>query len=49
MSELNGSRTIFGRVVKGLDLLLDLELRDSLEDLLKPPQAYIELIRIEVK
>ena len=49
MPELNGSRTIFGRVVKGLDLLLELELRDSLEDLLTPPQAYIESIRIEVK
>ena len=49
MPELNGSRTIFGRVVRGLDLLLELELRDSLEDLLTPPQAYIESIRIEVK
>ncbi|MEE8122230.1 MAG: peptidylprolyl isomerase [Anaerolineales bacterium] len=49
LPELNGSRTIFGRVVRGLDLLLDLERRDSLEDLLTPPQAYIESIRIEVK
>jgi len=49
LPELNGTRTIFGRVVKGLDLLLDLELRDPLEDLLTPPQAYIESIRIEVK
>ncbi|MGB2897345.1 MAG: peptidylprolyl isomerase [Anaerolineales bacterium] len=49
LPELNGTRTIFGRVVKGLDLLLDLELRDSLEELLTPPQAYIESIRIEVK
>ena len=49
LPELNGTRTIFGRVVKGLDLLLDLESRDSLEELLTPPQAYIESIRIEVK
>ena len=49
LPEFNGTRTIFGRVVKGLDLLLDLELRDSLEDLLIPPQAYIENIRIEVQ
>ncbi len=49
LPELNGTRTIFGRVVKGLDLLLDLKLRDPLEDLLTPPQAYIESIRIEVK
>jgi cyclophilin family peptidyl-prolyl cis-trans isomerase len=47
--ELNGARTIFGRVVKGLDLLRDLELRDPLEELLTPPQVYIESIRIEVK
>lgn len=49
LPELNGSRTIFGRVVNGLDILHDLELRDSLEDLLTPPQAYIESLRIEVK
>jgi len=49
LPELNGTRTVFGRVVKGLDLLLDLESRDSLEDLLTPPQAYIESIRIEAK
>ena len=46
---LNGTRTIFGRVVKGLDLLLKLEVRDPLEELLTPPQAYIESIRIEVQ
>jgi cyclophilin family peptidyl-prolyl cis-trans isomerase/predicted DsbA family dithiol-disulfide isomerase len=49
LPELNGTRTIFGRVVKGLDLLLDLQARDPLVDLLRPPQAYIESIRIEVK
>ena len=49
LPEFNGARTIFGRVVKGLDLLPDLEGRDPLEDLLTPPQAYIESIRIEVK
>jgi len=49
LPELNGTRTIFGRVVKGLDLLLDLEVRDPLEDLLTPPQVYTESIRIEVK
>jgi len=49
LPELNGTRTIFGRVVKGLDLLLELEVRDPLEDLLTPPQAYVESIRIEVK
>ncbi len=49
LPELNGTRTIFGHVVKGLDLLRELEGRDPLEDLLTPPQAYIESIRIEVK
>jgi cyclophilin family peptidyl-prolyl cis-trans isomerase/protein-disulfide isomerase len=49
LPELNGTRTVFGRVVKGLDLFLDLEARDPLEDLLTPPQAYIEAIRIEAK
>jgi len=49
LPELNGTRTIFGRVVKGLDLLLKLEVRDPLEELLTPPQAYIESIRIEVQ
>ena len=47
--EFNETRTIFARVVRGLDLLHTLEARDSLEDLLTPPQAYIETIRIEVK
>jgi cyclophilin family peptidyl-prolyl cis-trans isomerase len=49
LPELNGTRTIFGRVVKGLDILLELEVRDPLEELLTPPQAYVESIRIEVK
>ena len=47
--ELTGTRTIFGRVVDGLDLLLDLDVRDPLEDLQEPAQAYIESIRIEVR
>jgi cyclophilin family peptidyl-prolyl cis-trans isomerase len=49
LPELDGARTIFGRVVDGLEILLGLDGRDPLADLEKPAQAYIESIRIEVK
>jgi cyclophilin family peptidyl-prolyl cis-trans isomerase len=47
VSELNGNHTIFGRVVEGLDLLMTLDERDPLDDILFAPQAYIEAITIE--
>ena len=45
---LNGSRTIFGRVVEGLDLLGDLPARDPALDLLSPDAVVIRRVRIEV-
>lgn len=47
--EWNGSRTIFGKVVQGLDLLMDLEARQPFEDLLSPVPARIQSIEIEVR
>jgi cyclophilin family peptidyl-prolyl cis-trans isomerase/protein-disulfide isomerase len=43
----NGSHTIFGHVIDGLDLLQDLENRSALEDLLSEPEAVIHSITIE--
>ena len=48
LSLLNGSRTIFGRVVEGLDLLGDLPARDPALDLLSPDAVVIRRVRIEV-
>jgi len=42
-----GTRTIFGEVVEGLELLSSLEPRQPLEDLLKPPAARLERVWIE--
>ncbi len=47
--EFNGERTVFGRVVKGLELLQVLDARDPLVDLLQPSQAKIIRLTIEVK
>jgi cyclophilin family peptidyl-prolyl cis-trans isomerase/protein-disulfide isomerase len=47
LPELDGTRTIFGRVIEGLDLLTQLEMRDPLEDLMTPPEATIHKITIE--
>jgi cyclophilin family peptidyl-prolyl cis-trans isomerase/protein-disulfide isomerase len=44
---LDGSRTIFGRVVAGLDRLAWLKARDPLTDLLLAPEAVIQSITIE--
>jgi cyclophilin family peptidyl-prolyl cis-trans isomerase len=44
--ELDGARTIIGRVVKGLELLENLKARDPLEDLLDTPEAVLESISI---
>lgn len=47
MPELDGTRTIFGRVVRGLQLLESLPPREPLEDLLTPPAATIREVWIE--
>lgn len=47
--EFNGERTIFGRVVQGLELLQVLDKRDPLADLLQPPQAKVIRMLIEVR
>ncbi len=47
LHELDGSRTIFGRVTAGLAYLQALESRDPLADLLVPPQESIRRITIE--
>ncbi|HMK09388.1 MAG TPA: peptidylprolyl isomerase, partial [Anaerolineales bacterium] len=44
---LNGSRTIFGRVVDGLDLLQNVPARDPATDLLSPDPIVIRRVRIE--
>jgi cyclophilin family peptidyl-prolyl cis-trans isomerase/protein-disulfide isomerase len=49
LPELDGSRTIFGRVTAGLDLLQKLHARDPLEDLLTPAEGIIEHVEIEVR
>jgi len=45
--ELNGTRTIFGRVIAGLEQLQTLPARAPLEDLLQPLPLLITSIRIE--
>jgi cyclophilin family peptidyl-prolyl cis-trans isomerase len=47
LPELDGSHTVFGRVVEGLDLLMSLRERDPLDDILVEPEAYIEAITVE--
>jgi cyclophilin family peptidyl-prolyl cis-trans isomerase len=49
LPELNNSRTIFGRLIEGLDLLKSLNARQPLEDLLIPPEAVIISVTIEVR
>lgn len=44
---INGTCTIFGRVIDGLDLLQALEPRSALDDLLTEPEAVIHSITIE--
>ena len=47
LPELDGSRTIFGQVLQGLELLNSLQARDPAEDLLLPPEAIIQFVEIE--
>jgi cyclophilin family peptidyl-prolyl cis-trans isomerase/predicted DsbA family dithiol-disulfide isomerase len=47
LPELDGARTIFGRVIEGFDLLTQLNERESMRDLLIPPEATILKITIE--
>jgi len=47
LPELDGSRTVFGRVIEGLELLQGLEAREPLTDLLTPPQTTIAQVTIE--
>jgi cyclophilin family peptidyl-prolyl cis-trans isomerase len=47
--DLNGSRTIIGRVIRGLNLLRALEAHDASTDLLAPPPSKIISIEIETQ
>jgi cyclophilin family peptidyl-prolyl cis-trans isomerase/predicted DsbA family dithiol-disulfide isomerase len=49
LPELDGTRTIFGRVIEGYELLTQLNERDPMRDLLTPPEATILSITIEEK
>jgi len=48
LPSLDGSRTIFGRVVEGLDLLASLPARDPGLDLLSPTAAIVRRVRVIV-
>ena len=49
LPELNNSRTIFGRLIDGLDLLKSLNARQPLEDFLDPPEVVILSVTIEIR
>jgi cyclophilin family peptidyl-prolyl cis-trans isomerase len=49
LPELNNSRTIFGRIIVGLDLLKNLSARQPVEDFLDPPEVVIISVTIEVR
>lgn len=49
LPEWNGTRTIFGRVIEGLEFLETLENRDPLIDLLSPAEVQILSVTIEVQ
>jgi cyclophilin family peptidyl-prolyl cis-trans isomerase/protein-disulfide isomerase len=49
MPDLNGSRTIIGRVISGLTLLQSLGARDPITDLLEPPESRIVSIEIRAQ
>ena len=49
LPELDGARTIFGRVLQGMELLRALPARDPLVDLLEPPPAVLLQVKIEVQ
>jgi cyclophilin family peptidyl-prolyl cis-trans isomerase len=44
--QLDGTRTIFGRVTEGLEILQALGPRNPLADILQPPEAVIRSVRI---
>lgn len=48
LPELDGSRTIFGQVLEGLEMASLWEARDPLADLLNPPPAVLDEVTIEV-
>jgi cyclophilin family peptidyl-prolyl cis-trans isomerase/protein-disulfide isomerase len=47
--ELDGTRTIFGRVIEGLESLNQMGAREPMQDLLDPPEATILKVKIEEK
>lgn len=47
LPSLTGTRTIFGRVIEGLDLLEELDARDPALDLLAPGAAILRSVQIE--
>ena len=49
LPELNNSRTIFGRLIDGLDLLKNLSARQPLNNFLDPPEIVIISVTIEVR
>jgi cyclophilin family peptidyl-prolyl cis-trans isomerase len=49
LPNLDGTRTIFGEVLEGLDILQELEAREPVEDLLASPEATILSVTIEVQ
>jgi cyclophilin family peptidyl-prolyl cis-trans isomerase/protein-disulfide isomerase len=49
MESLRGTRTIFGRVIRGLELLEDLPERDPAQNLLDPVEIEIIAVHIEVQ
>ena len=49
LPELTGTRTIFGRVLSGLEILNGLAAREPITDLLEPPQLNIERVEIELR
>lgn len=49
LPELNDSRTIFGRLIEGFDLINSLHARQPIEDLLIPPEAVILSVTIETR
>ncbi len=47
LPDLTGTRTIFGRVITGLEFLQGLAAREPITDLLEPPQLSIERVEVE--
>ncbi len=49
LPHLNGARTIFGRVIEGIEILAALQERDPFLDLFEPSELVIHSIRIETR